>query len=448
MKKFLKYVVTFIVLLIIFNVLLFLSSLFPSSLIEDNVKKSSEILLREGNAPKIYSYLYQTNNNYTDSIIINSCYSIDNTDPIFSYMSVRKNYKKGLTTKELLDKNGELVSYTSEGEEDHYNPVHELNEFLNSRVTTSVEYARYWHGNLVFIRPLLLIFNIQGIRLFLLFVFVILFAIFFKLLCKKIGIINTIMICFSLLAYDYLFVSCSLESAPIFLVMMISSIILLLRIDKIKNIQFYLFIVACISNFVDFLTVPTITLTIPLFIYILYKQKNEHIDLKEAIKTIIISSILWGIGYSFTWIAKWIIYDFIYDKALLASAIAQVIHRTKSYNLIKSETTIWKVLFKLFAGKFIYFIFIISIEFSILICLKFSKYNKINFVLNKKIIKEIIPILIISMIPVVWYIALSNHTILHIHFIYRHMVVVLMGELLCINKLFKKCDNKELKKVK
>ena len=130
----------------------------------------------------------------------------------------------------------------------------------------------------------------------------------------KIGIINAGIFAISLILYGYLLVSYSLESAPVFLVMMISSIILLKKIKKIKNLYLFIFIIACITNYVDYLTVPLITLAIPLILYITYKQKeNSNLQYKYFIKIIIKSSIIWLLGYALTWFSKWVIYDILYN---------------------------------------------------------------------------------------------------------------------------------------
>ena len=86
-KKFSVFLAVFIVLILLYNLLLFLASLFPSSLIENNVVESTDTLLRQGFLPHILNFADALNDNFTDSIMINTCYSIDNTDPIFSYMS-------------------------------------------------------------------------------------------------------------------------------------------------------------------------------------------------------------------------------------------------------------------------------------------------------------------------------------------------------------------------
>ena len=265
MKKILKYIIIFIGLIVIFNVLLLLSSLFPSALIEKNVRESAKILKEQGNYYLISIFSDDINNNYTDVLMINEAYSINSKNPIFSYMSVRKNFYNGITKHQLPDTHGELVSVGTE----EYDPSTELVEFLNGNIDTSIEYARYWHGYLSVLRPLLLFFNVTQIRYILFGAYTILLTMMFYLLKKKFNLRIAIIYAFALIANGFLGASFSLESSPVFLVMLVSSIILLERIDKIKDFYIYIFVVACIANFVDYLTVPLITLAFPLSIYIL-----------------------------------------------------------------------------------------------------------------------------------------------------------------------------------
>ena len=443
MKKFLQYVVVFIIIILIFNLLLLLSSLFPSSLLESNVKESSERLLVEGNFFYLNKPLNITNNNFTDAIMINECYSIDNTNPFFSYMSARKNYKKGFTIDELPDTTGELISISSSSnpEDQIYNTVGELDEFLDGKVTTSVEYARYWHGYLVFLRILLLFFNIMEIRYFLFGLFLFLFIFLFIILKRKLGVSFALIFSFALIAYNYFFVFYSLESAPIFITMMIACIVFLTRIDKLKNFYLFIFIIACISNFVDYLTVPLITLAMPLYIYIAYIFKNKDFQLRNSIKTVACSCLAWGSGYAFTWLSKWVIYDVIFHKGLIASAIQQVFYRTVSPNPI-AVNTLDAVLLNFFANASIFTtIFMAFMAFAIFFISMISMLNK-NFKWSLHMtsfsiyLKRIVPFVIIAILPIIWYVVLSNHTVLHFHFVYRHMLIFLVGVLICLRNLF------------
>lgn len=359
-KKILKYISTFIILLLIFNLLLFAGSLYPSKIIEKNVKKSSQILTEEGNLYEFFEWSDVVNNNYTDALMINEAYSIDNTNPLYSYMAVRKNFNKEITKKHLADTQEELISINSED----YDPVGELEQFVNGNIDTSINYARYWHGYLPILRTLLIFFDIAGIR----------------------------------------------------------------------KILLIIFIISCITNFVDYLTVPLITLAIPLLLYILYKQKNDkEIKCKDYIKIIIKSSIIWFIGYATTWISKWIIYDIIYQEGLLKSAIMQVMYRSESYNKYKI-ITIQEMVRELIFDNIGYTVMIFNIFiFGCFICKK--KY-KLKIKEKSEYFNESIPMLLISIMPLVWYRALANHTLMHYRFVYRHMLIFLIGITICLKNIF------------
>lgn len=133
MKKIIiNYFIAFAIILISFNALLFITSLFPSSIIEENVKQSANIFFEEGNM--LYLSPKRRNNNYTDVIMVNTAYSIDNTRPFYSYMVARKNYKKGLTQNELADTQKELISF-DEGSviSEEYDPVNEFKQFMDRK---------------------------------------------------------------------------------------------------------------------------------------------------------------------------------------------------------------------------------------------------------------------------------------------------------------------------
>lgn len=113
MKKIMQYILVYLGVIVLFNVLLWLVCLFPSQYIYQNVKMSSDILLQEGS---FFCSFFDWNgsiiDNYSDVLCVNEAYSIDNTQPVESYMKARKNYQKGLTQTELLDTHGDLYSYS------------------------------------------------------------------------------------------------------------------------------------------------------------------------------------------------------------------------------------------------------------------------------------------------------------------------------------------------
>ncbi|NLC87755.1 MAG: glycosyltransferase [Clostridiaceae bacterium] len=94
-KKIMKYIAVFFIMILLFFSLLISTSIFSSENIKDNIKDSSDILIEEGNAKK--QYILHRNDifkfdNYTDALMINNAYSIDNKDIINSALLARKNY--------------------------------------------------------------------------------------------------------------------------------------------------------------------------------------------------------------------------------------------------------------------------------------------------------------------------------------------------------------------
>lgn len=434
MKKILKYIITFIILLVIYNISLYLACCFPSENIKENVLESTKIISKEGNIFSVTEDRSVIVDNNTDALMINESYSIDNEDTIFSYMSARKNYKKGLTKEEKEDTKGEFVYYPPENKVIE-NPVEELKFFVNDELTVSVEYARYWHGYLSVLRPALLLFNINQIRNLLSIVMIALLGGMLYLLRKNYGNIIMAIFMISLLCVDFLYIHNSLQQTPVFIVMLISSIILLLKKTRRKNFSLFLFIVGSITNFVDYLTVPLITMAIPIYIILidLYKDKKlEKMNIKEILKELFKWIIAWGIGYGLTWFAKWFLYDLLYNKNLIQTSINQVFYRTSNDHAL-TIYTVKHAMIKMLAN----YIPIIAVFAILNISHKLD--NKNSFKLEKNNIKTLIlPILIIAIIPIIVLLIMANHTAFHYIFTYRNFMIVILGILLSCEFIFER----------
>ena len=431
--KIVKYIMSFLLVMIILNILMYLSCTISSKNLKNNVIESAKILTKEGYFYPVKDISEVTNNNYTDAQIINELYSIDNIHPFISYMKTRKNYDKSIKQHEIEDVNGNgiTVNYLKKEKFEYFNKVFdtisELNNYLDNNIHYNFNNGRYWHGYIMVYRPLLLIFNIKQIRLLLFIIYIILFITLIYLIYKRFDISKAIIFASSLICANYFSASYSLESTPIFLIMMISSILLLLKIDKIKDIGLYIFIVGCITNFFDYLTVPLITIGIILSLYVL-KLFEEKKDWKYCIKFIIINSLIWLIGYTCTWFFKWILYDLTIPSKtnMIKVGITQCIFRIqRTSGNIYYGITVWDRIFGFLYNVPIY---ILSTLVLIIILKKFN--YKIN-ILNKKALV----FLLISIMPITWYIALANHTIIHYHFVHRHIFVFILGILLASDEV-------------
>ena len=436
MKKkiyiFLKYFATFLLMLMIFNLCLYVVCLIPSSKVEENIKESSYILKKQGASFQLSKIFNVVNNNRTDSVILNESYSIDNEHPYISYMKARKDYKKGLTIKEIEDINGEGVTINYiDGKEVigmNYDYVGELGDLIDGKLKTSLNYGKYWHGYLVLYRPLLVLLNITQIRTLMLIIFIGLYTYFIYLLNKRFGKNIAWIFGISLICTGFFSASFSLESSPIFLTMMISAIILLKRIDKIKDFSLYIFVVACIANFVDYLTVPLITLGVLCSIYLL-KIMEDGKDWKYCTKFLISNTLVWIAGYACTWLSKWILYDLSINKteSMIKVGFTQAFYRmTRNNEHTPREVSYINTIIKILSNSSLY------IVLSLWVLMGINKFK----ITIKKFNPQVVPFLLVSLLPIGWYFTLANHTMMHAYFTYRHVLVFMLGILLAFNQLF------------
>lgn len=424
MKNILKYVVTFILMIIAFCVLLTITSLIPRQALTKKVKESSEILCGQNNSRIIYINGRATKfDNYTDSLMINTAYSIDNEDPFCSSLLARKNYIKGKTEVVYPDTTGELKSSSKYKA---LNQVGDLLDTVNNDTVESFEYARYWHGYLVFLRPLLVLFNISQIRDILVAIFVILAIILIYKIYKKIDLGTAIIFFCGLLICDYFYIGLSLQGAPVFLIIMISSILILSKDIKDKGMMFL--IIGGLTSFTDFLTVPMLTLGVPLLIYCLLQNKNKY-NIKELFIEVLKYCIMWGIGYFGVFLMKWILVDLLFNRGLIQTSIEQFKYRSETNTNINLN---------IFSKPISIVIKPLSISIIVVCILTIIKIIKFKDRKNVKLnIKEISIYFFIELLVFAWIVVLRQHFFQHMFFTYRYTFLIFVCIFLIIYNLFK-----------
>lgn len=417
-----KYIATFIILILAYNILLFATSSFKSEDIKQHVVESSKILTEETNIKSIRLPTQMVClDNYTDALMINNCYSIDSKSPVESYMLVRKNYIPGLTDTVYTDRPGELE--TTDEESTTLDQTKDLENVVEGKVTKSFEYGRYWHGYLSIVRPLLLLFNIQAIRIILNTIIIILSIIILYLIAKKISIYYAIIFGIGLISADYFVMGFSLQACFVFIIAFATSIIVLTK-NKI-NMAMLMFITGSITNFMDFLTTPLITYALPVMLYFLIKQKEEDISVKQTIQTIIKTAVTWCLGYGLTWLAKWIIADVICQKNIISTSIKQIAYRSTG-NSFSYMQTVEK---NIFMYNWAIGILVIIVP-AIVTCIKAHIYG-----IEKKDQQKAAPYIILAITPLVWYFVLRNHSFCHEHFTCRTLLPLWLGLGFAIDKL-------------
>ena len=421
-KSFLKYVLTFVIVILLFIATLIISSLFPRDWIEENTLESATTLLQEGNPNYV---LDMKLDNYTDALMINTAYSINPNKPFESAMLARKNYLPEKEQTVYPDSNGGLIS-SADGD---YDILGELYKTVRHDISESYEYARYWHGYLIILRPLLIFFNISQIKVIIGILLALLAFYLFMVLSKKILIKFCYIIILALAFSDFFLMGITLQGVLTFVISMVASIIIYERYDKIKNISMYFMVIGMVTCFFDLLTHPIITLGIPITVYLLLKQEKEHTGLKENIKLIIVNSIMWGIGYLLTNLTKWILVDVFYRRNLINIAFEQFLFRSQAASVSDPKFLGEAVIYNFEqAGIRVYLFLAVIFIYVIAYLIRNYKVMKFN-------VKAGVPYLIISLMPIAWYLLMNNHDVDHSYFTYRGLVVFYIGVGLFLLKL-------------
>ena len=127
-------------------------------------------------------------------------------------------------------------------------------------------YARYWNGYQVLLRPLLMVANYSQIRTMINAVCIFLLIAAFCQIRKSINTWIASAFVLSMLLVRFIVVSVSMQYASCFIIMMIAMIVMLRGLDKgMSETKLCLLftVVGSVTNFVDLLTVPAITVGVP-----------------------------------------------------------------------------------------------------------------------------------------------------------------------------------------
>lgn len=356
---------------------------FQNKRVESNVKDGIEYIRSEGDYPQIFHALNQDASqldNFTDRVMMNETVR-QSSNPFVAGLSINN-------------------------------------------------YPRYWHGYLVLLRPALAVFSYWTIRYWNMFLVLILFGSCFSLINRKLGIGTAISYSIAMTTISILSLPLSLQYSSVFYVLSFAIIASLSR-SKPINSFIYLMVIGSVVNFLDLLTYPLITLGIPLIILIMKKNREQLQGFKANFITLFNGSMGWVTGYALTWLSKWIIASIILRQNVIADAIQQIFFRSGATSnarvlsgdnpAINHKLMLGKNLSLIFQTPFLKLLIVIGIIWLIL-CVIYRPQLKYWL--------SYLPILMISIYPYIWYLALSNHSQVHYWMTYKIQAITVFGILM------------------
>ena len=284
-------------------------------------------------------------------------------------------------------------------------------------------YPRFWQGWLIFLKPLLIFFDLAQIRIINGIVQLMLLMFVLFLMYKKLGIRYCLAFVTSILFLNPVNSWKCLEFATDVNIMLLASLWVLLNKNPHDNYMF--FIIGIVTISFDWLTYPLITLGIPLIIYILLHKRN----FKDNIKCVVKNSFLWLLGYALMWSSKWGVATIFTEENILNDVLSSILHRSYGIwptdgGLTSSDITYSNAIIVNFKqifceGSFYYIGCFIA---SMLIYYVFKPF---------KFIKNIQALIILGIgcMPFVWYAVLINHSVHHSWMAHKILVITIYAVL-------------------
>lgn len=398
----LNYILLLLLSILLGTILIIGIYFLPVSPMKENVARSSAIFDYEGVYPQlVQGYKSSQLDNCTDAIMLGT--------------AIYPGKEEGYIARAML---GERIEYSGE------DPVRSLNDYANN-VAGKAElehisgYARYWHGYLLFLKPLLIFFDYGDIRYLNMFLQFIILAWLCLIIISKNR--QRMMIPFICLFFvlNPMVLTLSLQYTAVYYIMLISVIIILKKNDWLisKKGRFFLLfeIIGMTTSYFDFLTYPAITLGVPLTIAILLDSSNK-VDSK--LLKVIKFSLSWGLGYAGMWCGKWLVSSILLHRNFFADAINQIFLRTSMETEGQSISwfmVVWRNLRVILKWPYLFLAGIIIIWIIVAI----FKYGMIAG--KNEVFLDLIPYLIIAAIPLGWYLAMGNHSYEHYWYTYREL---------------------------
>lgn len=415
------------------TVLLCLVYMLPMAPIKRHVFEDVKLLQGEGNYTVFWEGTFvrmHPNNISIETFFLNNRgMARDNyTDAIMLGNAAYEDESKSIPEKALC-----VYRYAKENEM----PIDSLQVYLeNGRIDSEISYSRYWHGYLVFLKPLLCFFTYVQIRI----INVLLQSVLLVFLCRETvrkigGEYATSLFGAVLMVFPFAIPFCMQYCTAVY-VMLVSSIIYLRHYgywSRKERTLYYFMMTGIVTSYVDFLTYPLITLGTLLVISALTTGEKNWFILKH--------SFMWCVGYFGMWAGKWVLATVATGENVIRDGITQMIFRTSSTTDTSAENEISaiKAVFANFSSMTnIYYIFVFFLLVLFLAAvMKRQDGYKIKDMVGQR------HFLWIAFLPIIWYCVVKNHSYDHSSFTYRALFVTIFALMTMVVRSCEKIDGSD-----
>lgn len=270
-------------------------------------------------------------------------------------------------------------------------------------------YGRYWHGYLLYLKPLLYFFDYGAIRTILMFFITVLFAILLIAVYKEQKYL-CVPVCLFYVFLNPVLTGMCLMYFP----MTMLSMLFMLFVIKFKswlqssniNIALLFMVFGAIVNYFDMMSFPFICLFCPLILYLVI----VNIKIKKSFFSIFIAVLFWAIGYFFMMGIKLLMLTLVSGPDMLKTSLS------KAAAWLTTDEDIFEI---------IYNAFLAGLEPCVFVCSLIIILYVIYLIISSKrlYIDKLLPLLFLSLAPFAIIFILKYHTLYHLQFSYKEFAI-------------------------
>ena len=293
-------------------------------------------------------------------------------------------------------------------------------------------YARYWHGSLVILKPLLCLMDVSYLRMLNLMAQVLLSAWLIRRLGREFGPGAGTAYLLMYLFLNPVSLAMSFQFSTMLYIMSVMIVCMLRNFDDWEEKQRYMqmFLVAgTVTAFLDFLTYPFVSLGIPLVVFLMMRQKRGGLrTMAEGGELLLSTGVSWGIGYGGMFLGKWFVGWLLTGINVPAEAMHQAVYRMSSQSGLDGGGTTFHAPAVWFKN------FIIPLHEPFGLCLvlaflffswKVYRHRKEIVLTERKVLCKLLGI--VALYPFLWYAVLTNHSYMHDWFTYREFAITVFA---------------------
>lgn len=383
-------------------ILLAVAYCLPTEPMARNLAASSAIFENEGTSARTMNADNSMLDNFTDALMLLTAAHPSGENPFIGAVNNERYEAEEGNTVEAL------VSIYGEGDTDY----------------ESIAYGRYWHGYLIFLKPLLTVLNYGRIRSVLMFVQLALFgALLIRFTRRKSGLILPLFAAYLFMNPSAMMLSIQYNTV---LCLTFTAMLLILRFEErwkgdLYKWSLFFMIVGAATAYFDLLTYPLVALGMPLALWMAFNFSEKIV---ENLKNIFRLSLFWGIGYGGLWSFKWILGSLMTGESMIGDALGQIAERTGS-SVSDAVVSYFDVLYEQLHSSFQITWVVILLAAATVFLYRLIKGKKVNWNL-------LLTMGVIGAMPLIWYFLLKNHSYIHHWFTFRELAISIFAGLTCM----------------